>query len=118
MKVKYNFKSLDQGVKSRDSTRGYASRGMNSSYFGLFLAFGLLFWADFGTMLCHFNCMGRSCSRFKGLFSEQIWVEKLRLQELPKCSCNPWARYCVDWRNSVSPGILKLQTTISFSSEL
>ena len=35
--------SLDQGVKSGDSTRGYASRGRDSSYFGLFLAFGLLF---------------------------------------------------------------------------
>ena len=34
---------LDQGVKSGDSTRGYASRGKDSSYFGLFLAFGILF---------------------------------------------------------------------------
>ena len=34
---------LDQGVKSGDSTRGYASRGRDSSYFGLFLAFELLF---------------------------------------------------------------------------
>ena len=50
--------SLDQGVKSGDSTRGYASRGRDSSYFGLFLAFGLLFWADFETMLCYVNGMG------------------------------------------------------------
>ena len=35
--------SLNQGVKSGDSTRGYASRGRDSSYFGLLLAFGLLF---------------------------------------------------------------------------
>ena len=34
---------LDQGVKSGDSTRGYTSRGRDSSYFGLLLAFGLLF---------------------------------------------------------------------------
>ena len=27
--------SLDQGVKSGDSTRGYALRGRDSSYFGL-----------------------------------------------------------------------------------
>ena len=35
--------SLNQGVKSEDSTRGYASSGRNFSYFGLLLAFGLLF---------------------------------------------------------------------------
>ena len=35
--------SLDKGVKSEDSMRGYASRGRDSSYFGLFLAFGILF---------------------------------------------------------------------------
>ena len=29
--------------KFEDSTRGYASRGKDSSYFGLLLAFGLLF---------------------------------------------------------------------------
>ena len=42
---------LDQGVKSGDSTRGYALRDRGSSYFGLLLAFEQLFWADFGTML-------------------------------------------------------------------
>ena len=98
--------------------RGYALRGRDSSYFGLFLAFGLLFWADFGTMLFHVNGMGRICSRFKGLLLKQIWVKKLHLQEFPKCSCNPRACYCVDWRNSVAPGVLQLRTTISFSSEL
>ena len=55
--------------------RGYASRDRDSSYFGLFLAFGLLFWADFGTMLCHVNGIGWVCSRFKGLLLERIWVE-------------------------------------------
>ena len=35
--------SLDQGVKSGDSMRVYVSRGRYSSYFGLLLAFGLLF---------------------------------------------------------------------------
>ena len=35
--------SLDQGVESGDSTRVYASRGRDSSYFGLLVAFGLLF---------------------------------------------------------------------------
>ena len=34
--------SLDQGVKFGDSTRGHASTGRDSSYFGLFLAFGLI----------------------------------------------------------------------------
>ena len=34
--------SLDQGVKSGDSMRGYASKGRDSSYFGLLLAFGLI----------------------------------------------------------------------------
>ena len=35
--------SLNQDVKPGDSMRGYASRGRDSSYFGLLLAFGLLF---------------------------------------------------------------------------
>ena len=35
--------SLDQGVKSGDSTRAYALSGKDSSYFCLLLAFGLLF---------------------------------------------------------------------------
>ena len=35
--------SLNQGVKSGDSTKGYASRGRDSSYFGLLLAFELCF---------------------------------------------------------------------------
>ena len=35
--------SLNQGVKSGDSTRAYASRGRDSSYFGLLPAFGQLF---------------------------------------------------------------------------
>ena len=109
---------LDQGVKFGDSTRGYASRGRDSSYFGLFLAFGLLFWAYFGTMLCHVNGMGWVCSQFKGLLSKRIWVEKLHLRELPKCSCNPRARYCVDWRNSVAYGVLQLWKTIYFLSKL
>ena len=98
--------------------RGYASRGRDSSYFGLFLAFGLLFWADFRTVLCHVNGMGRVCSRFKRLLLKRIWVEKLHLREFLKCSYNSQARYCVDWRNSVAPGVLQLWTTISFSSEL
>ena len=58
---------MDQGVKSGDSTRGYASRGKDSSYFGLLLAFGLLFWANFGTVLCHVNGMERVYNPFKGL---------------------------------------------------
>ena len=35
--------SLNQRVKSGDSKRGYASRCRDSSYFGLLIAFGLLF---------------------------------------------------------------------------
>ena len=46
---------------------GYASRGRDSSYFGLLLAFGLLFWIDFGTVMCHVNGMARVYSLFKGL---------------------------------------------------
>ena len=88
--------SLDQRVKSGDLIRSYTSRGRDSSYFGLFIAFGLLSWAYFGTMLCHVNGMGRICNWFKGLLPERIWVEKLHLQELPKCSCNPRAHYCLD----------------------
>ena len=103
---------------SGDLTRGYASRGRDSSYFSLLLAFRLLFWANFGTVLCHGNGMGRVCIWFKVLLLEQIWVEILHLREFPKCSYNPRARYCVDWRNSVAPGVLQLRTTISFSSEL
>ena len=38
-----DWNSLNQEVKSGDSTRGYASRVRDSSYFGLLLAFGLLF---------------------------------------------------------------------------
>ena len=85
--------SLNQGVKSRDSTRAYASRSRDSSFFGLLLAFGLLYWIDFGTVLCHVNGMGWVYSRFKGLLSEPIWVEKFHLREFPKCSYNPRAHY-------------------------
>ena len=82
--------------------RGYTSRCRDSSYFGLFLAFGLLFLDDFGTMLCHVNGMEWIFSLFEGLLPKRIWVEKLHLREFPKCSYNPWTRYCVDWRNSVA----------------
>ena len=57
-------------------------------------------------------------SRSKGLLPKRIWVENLRVWEFPKFSRNPWAHYCVDWRNSVAPVALQLQTVISFSSEL
>ena len=59
--------------------RGATLQEVNSSDYGLFLAFGPLFWADFRTVLRHVNGMGRVCSRFKGLLSEQIWVENLHL---------------------------------------
>ena len=52
--------------------RGYASRGRDSSYFGLLIDFGLLLWVDFIIMLCHVNGMGRIYSHFKGLLSERI----------------------------------------------
>ena len=48
--------------------KDYAQRGKDSSYVGLFLSFGLLFWTDFGTILCHVYGMGRVYSRFKGCF--------------------------------------------------
>ena len=110
--------SLDQGVKSQDSTRGYASRGRDFSYFGLFLTFGLLFWADFGMVLCHVNGMGWVCSRFKGLLSEKICVEKISFTGVAKLLQQPSACYYVDWRNCVALGVFQLQTTISFLSEL
>ena len=60
----------------------------------------------------------RGCSRSKGLLSERIWVEKFCIWELPKCSCNPWAHYCVDWRNSVAYVVIQLRTAISCSPKL
>ena len=57
---------------SGNSARGYASRSRDSSYFGLFPAFGLMFWADFGTVLSHVNGMGQICSRFKRLLMNRI----------------------------------------------
>ena len=110
--------SLDQEVKSGDSTRGYTSRGRDSSYFGLLPAFRILFTVDFGTMLCHVNGMGWVYSWFKGLLLKRIWVENFHLREFPKCSRNPWACYCVDCHNSVAHGVLQLRTTISLSFEL
>ena len=80
---------LDQGVKSGDSMRGYTSRGRDSSYFGLLLAFGLLFWADFGTVLCHVNGMGWVYSQFQGLLLEQIWVEKVTFTGVSKMLLQP-----------------------------
>ena len=56
--------------KSGDLTSGYTSRGRDSSYFCLLIAFRLLFLADVGIMLCHVNGMGRVCSKFKGLLPE------------------------------------------------
>ena len=53
--------------KVRIFEEDYAPRGRNSSYFGLFISFRLLFWADFGTSLCNVYGMGRVCSCFKGL---------------------------------------------------
>ena len=53
----------------------------------------------------------------KGCYRSEFGL-KLHLQEFPKCSCNPRARYCVDWRNSVAPSVLQFWTIISFSSEL
>ena len=125
--------SLDQGVKSRDSSRGYDSRGRDSSYLGFFLSFELLFLSAFRTMLCHVYGMfyginwnmahfavsiETGCSRSKGLLPKQIWVENLQVRELPKCSCNARAHYCVDWCNSVALVALQLRMIISFSSEL
>ena len=73
--------------KVRIFDEGYAPRGQDFSYFGLFLSFGLLFWADFGIVLCHVYGMGRVCSWFKGLLLGRIWVETLRVRALPKCPC-------------------------------
>ena len=71
--------------KVRIFDEGYDPRGRDSSYFGLFLSFKLLFWADFGTGLCHVYGMGQIFSRFKGMLSGQLWVETLRVRALPKC---------------------------------
>ena len=74
---------------------GYAPRGMDSSYFGLFLSFELLFWADCGTVLCHVYGMGWVCSRFKGLLSGRIWVETLHVRALPKYPCTVTLRHTI-----------------------
>ena len=49
----------------------------------------------------------QGCSQSKRFLPERIWVENLRVQELPKCSYNPRAHYCVDWRNSVVPVVIQ-----------
>ena len=66
---------LDREAKSGDSTKGYGSRGRDSSYFGLFLAFGLLFWDDFGTVLCHGNGMGGFVAGLKGCFQSKFGLK-------------------------------------------
>ena len=81
--------SLDQEVKSGDSIKGYTSSGRDSSYFGLLLAFGLLFWDDFGTVLCHVNGMGRVYSQFQGLVLERIGVEKISFIGVSKMTLQP-----------------------------
>ena len=91
--------SLDQGVKSGDSTRGYTSRGRNSAYFGFTsslwaIVFGLILepccamlmvWDEFEVGL-------KGCYRSEfGLKIAFTGVAKMLLQ-----GCNPRARYCVD----------------------
>ena len=66
------LKLIGPRSKVRIFNEGYAPRGRDSSYFGLFLSFGLLFWVDFRTMLCRVYGMGRVCRKFKGLLPGQI----------------------------------------------
>ena len=88
-----------------------APRVKDSSYLGFFLSFELLFWSAFGTTLCHvygmfwvligiwpilWSQLRRGCSRSKGLLPKRIGVENLPVRELPKCSYNPRAHYCMD----------------------
>ena len=125
--------SSDQEVKSVYSTRAALQEvGILPtlvSFYPLSYCFGLLFGPRCVMfMACFVVLIGiwpilrsqlrRGCSRSKGLISKQIWVENLCVRELPKCSCNPRAHYCVDWCNSVAHVALQLRTTISFSFEL
>ena len=54
-KGKWCFDSQNFRLRSkvRIFDEGYAPRGRDSSYLGLFLSFELLFWSAFGTTLCH-----------------------------------------------------------------
>ena len=87
---------------------GYAPRGRDSSYIGLFISFELLFLVDFGTMLCLVYDMGQVCSRFKGYIRDEFGLKHCvyrRCQNAPACcsveatqlrgSCNPRAHYCM-----------------------
>ena len=88
--------TLDQRVKSGDLIRSYTSRGRDSSYFGLFIAFGLLSWAYFGTMLMAWdgfvtglkgcfrnefglkNCIYRSCQNAPATLGHTIaWIDAI-----------------------------------------
>ena len=105
--------SLDQGVESGDSTRAYASRGRDSSYFGLLIAFGLLILKPCCAMLMAWDGFVAS---LKGLLSERIWVENCIYGSCQNAPATLGHATFVNWRNSVAPGGLQLQTIIFFSS--
>ena len=54
----------------------------------------------------------------KGLLPERIWVENCIDGSFQNAPATLGHAICVNWRNSVAPGVLQLRTTISFSSEL
>ena len=126
------WNSSDQEAKSVYSTRA-ALQGVGIlptlvSFYHLSYCFGMLlgprramFMACFVVLIgiCPIlrSQLRRGCSQSKGLLLEQIWVENLRVREFPKCSCNPWAHYCLDRHNSVAPVALQLRMIISFSSK-
>ena len=92
---------------------------MDSSYFGLLLAFGLLL---FGLILepCHAMLMAWDgfVAGLKGRLPEQIWVENCIYGSFQNAPATLGHAICLNWHNSVALVVLQLQTTISFSFEL
>ena len=54
----------------------------------------------------------------KGLLPELIWVGNCIYRSCQNAHATLGHAICVNWRNSVAPGVLELRTTISFLSEL
>ena len=64
---------------------GCAPRGRDSSYFGLFLSFGLLFWVDLGPSCAMFMAWDRFVAGIKGCFQDKYGLKHCVYRELPKC---------------------------------
>ena len=60
----------------------------------------------------------RFVAGLKGLLPEPIWVENFIYESCQNASATLRHAICMNWRNSVAPGVLQIRTTISFSFEL